>query len=116
MKLMDFYVKNICKQANLVKKMRKALNLHTKCQAKDVQFYNFFIIPVYFRGDRLVGVQIRIYFHNNYSKMPHFRLETNVPVEKIPKDFPAKVCAVLASSLGKPVSVSIMSNSYYVSL
>ncbi|KAH1011490.1 macrophage migration inhibitory factor homolog [Dendroctonus ponderosae] len=39
--------------------------------------------------------------------MPHFRLETNVPVEKIPKDFAAKICAVLASSLGKPVSFCV---------
>ncbi|XP_066257779.1 macrophage migration inhibitory factor homolog [Euwallacea similis] len=36
--------------------------------------------------------------------MPHFRLETNVPQEKIPKDFPATLCQIIAKSIGKPVS------------
>ncbi|KAF7283683.1 hypothetical protein GWI33_023179 [Rhynchophorus ferrugineus] len=36
--------------------------------------------------------------------MPYFRLETNVPQEKIPKDFPNTICQILAKSLGKPLS------------
>ncbi|KAJ8985193.1 hypothetical protein NQ317_018222 [Molorchus minor] len=36
--------------------------------------------------------------------MPYLRLETNVPQEKIPKDFPATLCGVLAKSLGKPIN------------
>ncbi|XP_050302930.1 macrophage migration inhibitory factor homolog [Anthonomus grandis grandis] len=36
--------------------------------------------------------------------MPHFRLETNVPSERIPKDFPIKLCGILAKSLGKPIN------------
>lgn len=44
--------------------------------------------------------------------MPHFRLETNVPQDKIPADLPAKICGVLAKSLGKPISVSAVIISY----
>ncbi|KAG5882996.1 hypothetical protein JTB14_033453 [Gonioctena quinquepunctata] len=36
--------------------------------------------------------------------MPHFRLETNVPQDKIPADLPAKLCDVVAKSLGKPLN------------
>lgn len=39
--------------------------------------------------------------------MPHFRLETNLPADKIPADLPAKLCKVLASSLGKPINVGL---------
>ncbi|XP_057656879.1 macrophage migration inhibitory factor homolog [Diorhabda carinulata] len=35
--------------------------------------------------------------------MPHFRVETNVPHDKIPADLPAKLCHILAKSLGKPI-------------
>lgn len=37
--------------------------------------------------------------------MPHLRIETNVPQEKIPKDLPQQLCAVVAKSLGKPINV-----------
>ena len=40
--------------------------------------------------------------------MPHFRIETNVPEDKIPKDFPSQLCGVLAKSLGKPLNVSFI--------
>ncbi|XP_019874749.1 D-dopachrome decarboxylase-A [Aethina tumida] len=39
--------------------------------------------------------------------MPHLRIETNVPEANIPKDLPAKLCQVLAKSLGKPVSYCV---------
>nr|AEE62567.1 unknown [Dendroctonus ponderosae] len=35
--------------------------------------------------------------------MPYFRLETNVPQEKIPKEFAATLCQILSRSLGKPL-------------
>lgn len=38
--------------------------------------------------------------------MPYFRLETNIPQEKIPKDFPNTLCKLLSTTLGKPISVS----------
>lgn len=56
--------------------------------------------------------------------MPLFRLETNLPADKIPADLPAKLTQVIATSLGKPVEVrtnilsfnyQILSN-YYASL
>ncbi|KAF5306602.1 hypothetical protein FQR65_LT18526 [Abscondita terminalis] len=39
--------------------------------------------------------------------MPHFRLETNVPQNKIPSDFAQKLCGVLSKSLGKPISYCV---------
>ncbi|XP_018565354.1 macrophage migration inhibitory factor homolog [Anoplophora glabripennis] len=39
--------------------------------------------------------------------MPHFRLETNVPQDKIPADLSAKLCGVLAKSLGKPINYCV---------
>ncbi|XP_030764739.1 macrophage migration inhibitory factor homolog [Sitophilus oryzae] len=39
--------------------------------------------------------------------MPHFRLETNVPQESIPKDFPITLCKILAKSLGKPLNYCV---------
>ncbi|XP_023027608.1 macrophage migration inhibitory factor homolog [Leptinotarsa decemlineata] len=36
--------------------------------------------------------------------MPHFRLETNVPQDKIPADFSSKICGILSKSLGKPIN------------
>ncbi|XP_028137829.1 macrophage migration inhibitory factor homolog [Diabrotica virgifera virgifera] len=36
--------------------------------------------------------------------MPHFRVETNVPNDKIPDDLPAKLCSILSKSLGKPIN------------
>lgn len=38
--------------------------------------------------------------------MPHFRIETNVPKNKIPLDFVTKAVPVLAKALGKPEQVS----------
>lgn len=39
--------------------------------------------------------------------MPHFRLETNVPQEKIPTDLPQKLCNVIAKSLSKPLNYCV---------
>ncbi|XP_013184045.1 macrophage migration inhibitory factor [Amyelois transitella] len=41
--------------------------------------------------------------------MPHFRIETNLPRNKIPQDFVAKVVSVLAKSLGKPEQYCVVS-------
>jgi len=38
--------------------------------------------------------------------MPHLRFETNVPKDKIPKEFPRELNRVLAQTLGKPEEVS----------
>lgn len=40
------------------------------------------------------------------QKMPHFRIETNVPKSKIPEDFVTKAVPILAKSLGKPEQVN----------
>nr|XP_022914982.1 macrophage migration inhibitory factor homolog [Onthophagus taurus] len=40
--------------------------------------------------------------------MPHLRIETNVPQIKIPKDLPAKLCQVIAKSLGKPLGYCVV--------
>ncbi|KAJ3666669.1 hypothetical protein Zmor_002103 [Zophobas morio] len=39
--------------------------------------------------------------------MPHFRLETNVPQNKIPADLPQKLCKVVSQSLGKPLNYCV---------
>lgn len=39
--------------------------------------------------------------------MPHFRLETNVPQNKIPADLAQKLCKVLSKSLGKPINYCV---------
>lgn len=37
--------------------------------------------------------------------MPHFRIETNLTSDEIPKDFVLKAVPVLAKALGKPEQV-----------
>ncbi|KAK4878574.1 hypothetical protein RN001_011080 [Aquatica leii] len=39
--------------------------------------------------------------------MPHFRLETNVPQNKIPSDFSQRLCGVISKSLGKPINYCV---------
>jgi hypothetical protein len=39
-------------------------------------------------------------------KMPHLRLETNIPKSKITEDFLKQTTALMAKTLGKPESVS----------
>ncbi|XP_018322515.1 macrophage migration inhibitory factor homolog [Agrilus planipennis] len=41
--------------------------------------------------------------------MPYFRLETNVPQDKIPADLSKKLCEVVSKSLGKPISYCVAS-------
>jgi hypothetical protein len=38
--------------------------------------------------------------------MPHFRLETNIPKNKVTVDFLKQTTALMAKTLGKPESVS----------
>lgn len=40
------------------------------------------------------------------NKMPHLKIETNVPREKIPADLVKTLCQVVATTLGKPLNVS----------
>lgn len=39
--------------------------------------------------------------------MPHFRIETNIPKEKVPKNFGKETTALLAKILGKPESYCV---------
>ncbi|XP_045468857.1 macrophage migration inhibitory factor homolog [Harmonia axyridis] len=39
--------------------------------------------------------------------MPYLRIETNIPSEDISKDLPSKLCNIIASSLGKPLSYCV---------
>ncbi|VVD05310.1 unnamed protein product [Leptidea sinapis] len=41
--------------------------------------------------------------------MPHLRIETNVPKNKIPDDFVFKAIPLLAKSLGKPENYCVVS-------
>ncbi|XP_063368793.1 macrophage migration inhibitory factor-like [Cydia amplana] len=41
--------------------------------------------------------------------MPHFRIETNVPRDQIPKDFVSKAVPILAKALGKPEQYCVVS-------
>jgi hypothetical protein len=50
---------------------------------------------------------VQIFQINCAIIMPHFRLETNVAAEKIPKSFLTDTTALIAKILGKPQSVSL---------
>ncbi|XP_028137830.1 macrophage migration inhibitory factor homolog [Diabrotica virgifera virgifera] len=36
--------------------------------------------------------------------MPYFKVETNIPNDKIPDDLPAKLCIIISKTLGKPIN------------
>jgi len=44
--------------------------------------------------------------------MPHLRIETNVPKDRIPEDAAVKLCSVLSKSLGKPLNVGFIYDDY----
>ncbi|CAG9834835.1 unnamed protein product [Diabrotica balteata] len=39
--------------------------------------------------------------------MPHFKVETNIPNDKIPDDLPAKLSNIISKSLGKPINYCV---------